>query len=250
MYRFPKIFLAFLIQFVVLAFLALGVYLAHFFIMPPYPYWLLVLIQAVVSSAVSCKFGLPCWWRWIQFFLPIGLYIGVLIEFNPIWALILFVLVWLIFSNAFKERVPLYLTNNTTREALKTLVKRKRNIRFLDLGCGLGGNVAFMSQQKSVIESHGVETAPVPYIISKFITSFRGGRTFAMDIWKTELAYYDVVYAFLSPEPMPRLWEKVKDEMLPGSIFVSNSFAVPNIEPSEIWELSDERKTILYIYIL
>ena len=71
-----------------------------------------------------------------------------------------------------------------------------------------------------------------------------------MDICKTELAYYDVVYAFLSPEPMPRLWEKVKDEMLPGSIFVSNSFAVPNIEPSEIWELSDERKTVLYIYIL
>lgn len=233
-----------------LVFLALGVYVAHFFIMPPYPYWLLVLIQAVVSAAVSCKLGLPCWWRWIQFFLPIGLYVGVLIEFSPIWALVLFIAVWLVFSNAFKERVPLYLTNITTREALKTLVKRKRNIRFLDLGCGLGGNVAFMSQQKSVVESHGVETAPVPYMISKLITSFRGGQTFAMDMWKTELAYYDVVYAFLSPEPMPRLWEKVQDEMLPGSTFVSNSFAVPGIEPTEVWELSDERKTILYIYVL
>ncbi|GAB6069583.1 hypothetical protein JCM30760_06800 [Thiomicrorhabdus hydrogeniphila] len=248
--KFPKIFLAIFIQLFVLVFIAGGVYVVQYFIAPPYPYWLLVLIQATIAATISCKLGLPCWWRWIQFLLPIGLYIGVLIDFNPLWALVLFVLIWLIFANTLKERVPLYLTNQTTREALKTLVKRSRNIRFLDLGCGLGGNVAFMSQQKAVVESHGVETAPLPYIVSKWITMFRGGQTYAMDIWKTELAYYDLVYAFLSPEPMPKLWQKVKDEMLPGSTFVSNSFAVPEVEPSEIWELSDERKTILYIYRL
>jgi len=248
--RFPKIFLAILIQLGVLVLLAAGVYMAQYFIAPPYPYWLLVLIQASVAAGVSCKLGLPCWWRWIQFLLPVALYAAVLIEFNPLWALAIFILIWLVFANTFKERVPLYLTNETTREALKTLVKRQRNIRFLDLGCGLGGNVAFMSQQKAVIESHGVETAPVPYIVSKWLTTFRGGQTFAMDMWKTELAYYDVVYAFLSPEPMIKLWQKVKDEMRPGSMFVSNSFAVPDVEPSEIWELSDDRKTILYIYRL
>ena len=248
LFKFPKIFLALFIQLGVLLFLGAGVYIAQFFVQPPYPYWVLVLIQGSVAALVSCKLGLPCWWRWIQFMLPVGLYIGIVLEFNPIWALALFLLVWLVFSNAFKERVPLYLTNNTTREALKSLVKRKKNLRFLDLGCGLGGNVAFMSQQKAIVESHGVETAPIPYIISKLYTSFRGGSTFAMDIWNTDLGYYDVVYAFLSPEPMPRLWQKVKEEMFPGSIFISNSFAVLGVEPSEVWELSDERKTVLYIY--
>jgi len=165
-------------------------------------------------------------------------------------SLALFVIVWLVFANAFKEWVPLYLTNNTTRQAFKELIKRKRKVRFLDLGCGLGGNVAFMSQQRQVSESHGVETAPIPYLVSIVITGFRGGRTFAMDMWKIELAYYDVVYAFLSPEPMPKLWEKVKEKMLPGSIFVSNSFAVPGVEPTEVWDLSDSRKTTLYIYHL
>ena len=250
MQKLPKIFLALFIQLLVLLVVTLGVFLAPSLITPPYPYWVLVLIQATLAALISCKLGLPCWWRWIQFFIPVGLYVGVLINFNPLWALALFVVFWLVFANAFKERVPLYLTNNTTRQALKELIKRKRKIRFLDLGCGLGGNVAFMSQQRQVAESHGVETAPIPYLISKIITGFRGGRTFAMDMWKTELAYYDVVYAFLSPEPMPKLWEKVKEEMLPGSVFVSNSFAVPDVEPSEVWELSDSRKTTLYIYHL
>lgn len=248
--KLPKIILALLIQGMVLLFITLGVYLAPILITPPYPYWVLILIQASLAALVSCKLGLPCWWRWIQFFIPVGLYLGVLIQFDPIWALVIFVVVWLVFSNAFKERVPLYLTNDTTRQALKDLVKKKRRQRFLDLGCGLGGNVAYMSQQKQVAESHGVETAPIPYLISKLVTVLRGGQTFAMDMWKTELAYYDVVYAFLSPEPMPRLWEKVKDEMHPGAIFVSNSFPVPGVEPSEVWELSDSRKTILYIYKL
>lgn len=250
MNKIPKIFLALLVQLLVLALLAVGVYLVSYFVEPPYPYWVLILIQGSVAALLTTRFGLPSWWRWIQFLIPVGLYLGVLIEFNPVWALILFIVVWLVFSNAFKERVPLYLTNNTTREALKELIKRKRNLRFLDLGCGLGGNVAFMSQQKGVSESHGVETAPIPYIASKLVTGFRGGQSFAMDLWKTDLAYYDVVYAFLSPEPMPKLWIKVKDEMHPGSVFVSNSFAVPDIEPTEIWELADSRKTKLFIYQL
>lgn len=248
--KIPKIFIALFIQLAVLLCLALGVYFAPLLVEPPYPYWLLVVIQGGLAALVSCKFGLPCWWRWIQFFIPVGLYVGMLAQFNPLWALALFVLVWLVFANAFKERVPLYLTNETTRQALKTLVKRKRNVRFLDLGCGLGGNVAYMAQQKAVVESHGVETAPLPYLISKVITLLRGGQTFAMDLWKTELAYYDVVYAFLSPEPMPKLWLKVSEEMHPGSVFISNSFAVPGIEPAEIWELSDSRQTKLYIYRL
>lgn len=248
--KMPKIIVALLIQLLVLVFLAGAVYVASFFIEPPYPYWLLVAIQAVAAAWITPKFGLPNWWRWIQLLIPLGLYLGVTLGFDPFWALILFVVVGLVFSNAFKEQVPLYLTNDTTRQALKELVKRKRHVHFLDLGCGLGGNVAFMSQLKAVRESHGVETAPLPYLASKLVTTFRGGRSFAMDIWKTDLAYYDVVYAFLSPEPMPKLWEKVKEEMPTGGLFVSNSFAVPGVEPTEIWELADTRKTKLFIYQL
>ncbi len=250
MQKIPKIFIALFIQLLVLMGLAFTVFLLSHVIPPPYPYWLLVFAQAFISVWITFLFGLPVWWRWIQFLFPIGLYFAFLIGFEPIWALILFIFIGLVFSNVFTDRVPLYLTNDTTRQALKALVKNRRDVRFLDLGCGLGGNVTFMSQLKSVSVSHGVETAPIPYLLSRVRTLFRGGQVFAMDLWKTDLAYYDVVYAFLSPEPMPQLWEKVKEEMLPGSIFVSNSFAVPGVEPCEVWELSDQRLTRLYIYYL
>jgi hypothetical protein len=36
--------------------------------------------------------------------------------------------------------------------------------------------------------------------------------------------------------------------MKPGSLLVSNSFPVPSIDADEVWELSDRRKTKLYLY--
>ena len=57
-----------------------------------------------------------------------------------------------------------------------------------------------------------------------------------------------MVYAFLSPVPMTALWNKVEKEMKPGGLFISNSFPVPDIEPSEIVEVDDERQTQLYCY--
>lgn len=247
----PKMLLAIAIQLLAFVILITLIWLLKAVITPPYPQWsltALVFAQGILSAFLSCRLGLPCWWRYIQFSLPVGLYFGVSYQLSGWWALAIAIGLWLVFANASKERVPLYLTNKTTQKTLKKLIKHRRNVNFLDLGCGLGGNVVFMSQQVNVRRSDGVETAPLPYLISKFFTLFRGGEVYAMDLWKTDLSQYDVVYAFLSPEPMPKLWQKVADEMQPGSVFVSNSFAVPDIEPSEIWELNDSRKTKLYLY--
>ena len=65
------------------------------------------------------------------------------------------------------------------------------------------------------------------------------------DFWKTDLSEFDVVYAFLSPVPMPALWEKARLEMRKGSLLVSNSFIVPNVKPKRVVEVGDRRKTRL-----
>lgn len=248
--KLPKIVVALLVQGVVFLFIALAVSIAPRFIEPPYAYEWLVFLQSLLAALLSSWVGLPVWWRWIQFLIPIGLYLGLLSGFNSWWALALFIVFALVFANAFQERVPLYLTNATTKMALKTLIKDKSKLSFMDLGCGLGGNVVFMAKQSQVIQAHGVETAPVPLILAKLYSVFKGGQVFAKNIWRTDLSHYDVVYAFLSPEPMPRLWQKVSQEMPVGSVLVSNSFAVPDIEPSEVWALNDRRQTHLYIYYI
>ena len=244
----PKIVQALVVQVFVLLVLAVGVKVFSYWVAPPYEFWFLALVQGVMSALVSRRLGLPSWWGWIQLLMPAGLYSGVVLEIDPFWALLFFIVVWLFFSNTIVERVPLYLTNSTTREALRELQADEQAVRFIDLGCGMGSNVSFMAQQSQVVASHGVETAPFPYLISRLVTTVSGGRVFALDIWKTDLSAYSIVYAFLSSEPMPRLWQKVKIEMGVGALFVSNSFPVPGVEPEVVWELADKRQTRLYIY--
>ena len=68
------------------------------------------------------------------------------------------------------------------------------------------------------------------------------------DIWLADITQVDLVYVFLSPVPMPDIWQKACAEMKSGSWLVSNSFSIPNVEPEEIWELSDRRQTQLWLY--
>lgn len=248
-----KVFGALLIQLVALAGLAGALYFAPQFIAPPYPLWALVMVQAGLATLLSWK--LASWWRWIQFLLPWAFYVAWLTQFNPWWALAVFVVLWLVFANVNKERVPLYLTNAVTRQALKVLVEGRAAqvgtpLCFMDLGCGLGGNVAFMAQLPQIERAVGVETAPLPFWVARIATYWRGGEVRAQDLWTVDLSGFDLVYAFLSPEPMPKLWRKVQHEMREGSVFVSNSFAVPDVPPSEVWELNDARQTRLFLYVI
>lgn len=246
--RLPRIVLALLIQGLALGVLAIVVWVMHYFIAPPYPLWVLVVAQGGLAAVLSCKLGLPCWWRWIQFLLPVGLFYALSYQVDAWWALVAFVVLFLVFFNAYGERVPLYLSNETTRVALKQLIEPVPSVRFMDLGSGLGGTVAFMAQQPNVEVAEGVETAPLPYLASKVVTAVKGGKIYLKSLWKVDLSQYNVVYAFLSPEPMPKLWHKVMMEMQPGTIFISNSFSVPEVDPTEIWALEDGRKTKLFIY--
>ena len=67
-------------------------------------------------------------------------------------------------------------------------------------------------------------------------------------MWAIKLSEYDVIYAYLSPEPMAKLLGKLRSEMRQDAIFISNSFALPNIQPARKFELTDFSHSRLYIY--
>lgn len=246
MAQWPKIVWALLLQLLAIGVLALIVKGLSFVVSPPYPDWALVLGQATIAALLSWR--LPYWWRWIQLFIPIGLYAALLLNVSPLMALVLFVLLWLVFRNSVVNRVPLYLTNDITRQALKELAKERESVRFIDLGCGLGHNVVYMSKLANVKQSLGVETAWLPFWWAKIQTALRGGQVLRQDIDSVNLSEYDLIYAFLSPEPMTKLWRKVQAEMSPNALFVSNSFAIPDVIPDAIWQLADKRQTELFVY--
>ena len=93
------------------------------------------------------------------------------------------------------------------------------------------------------------ENAPATWLVGRVRTaaiancSWRWG-----DLWQADLAAYDVVYAFLSPAPMAALWEKVVREMRPGSLFISNSFALPERDPDQVVDVPGTPVRSLYCY--
>lgn len=250
MQNIPKILLAVLAQAISFALLYVLVGFLPFFTPPPYNPLILTLLMGLFASILSYLIRLPKWWLGLQISSPVAIYLVLQTSTNPWLYLVFFIVIWLFFSNSTFNRVPLYLTNNKTRQALAQLASSIGSVSFIDLGSGLGGNVTFMSKQQAVVSAKGVETAPLPYFISKINCLFNGGVISAQSFWNISLTDYNLVYAFLSPDPMAKLWVKAIKDMDKNAVFVSNSFAIKNVVPSEIWELDDARKTHLYIYNL
>ena len=204
----------------------------------------------LVSAALGHVFGLARWWVPILLLLPAAL-AGSLYFSIPSWVyLVCFILLVIVYWNAAGERVPLYLSNAKTWAAVDTLLPGEAKT-FVDLGSGLGGMVIYLGRKRPEITCVGIESAPVPYLISKIRVSLLGLRNVDIrfgDIWSENLGAYDGVYAFLSPEPMERLFQKVEGEMQAGSRFISNSFTVPSSEPDETFQVDDSRETRLLIW--
>ncbi|MBC7713118.1 MAG: class I SAM-dependent methyltransferase [Rhizobacter sp.] len=211
--------------------------------------WTFVFLQGLICAMICYFFlKLPKWFIVISFLFPI--FFSVAWNYLHISAGIyglIFILLALTFSHTLKERVPLYLSNSTTVDGLKKIIDEQKAKKVIDLGSGTGGVVRGLSSE--TIISHGVESAPMLWIFSALCSWLsRKGSIYRKNIWDTNFSDYDVVYAFLSPAIMEKLFQKIKNEMKPGTVFISNSFQVPNTKASEVRTLDDGRKTKLFIY--
>lgn len=191
----------------------------------------------------------PVWWKAIHAaFMPL-VWATTQWTIDPTWFLLAFILLLLIYRGAVTEQVPLYLTNTPTTQALAEFLATRPDARFLDLGAGLGSTVIPLARQFPQSHFAGIENAPLTWALGWLRTRFRSNLTWCWgNLWAADLKDFDVVYAFLSPAPMAALWDKVQAEMPPGSVFVSNSFPVPEMNASRIIEVPCHPPRILYCY--
>lgn len=192
----------------------------------------------------------PWWWRVMHaLFAPLAWLVS-LAEIDPGWFLLAFGLLLLVYRGAVTGQVPLYLSNRSTATALLALLPAG-TARCCDLGAGIGSVLRPLAEARSDAHFTGVENAPATWLCGWLLTRpYRNLDWRMASLWDTPLGGFDVVYAFLSPAPMARLWQKAQAEMKPGTLFVSNSFAVPDQVPSEIVAVDDGRQTQLFCYRL
>lgn len=215
------------------------------------PMAVLLVGQGGFAALFGHIFGLRRWWLPIQLLFPpvtaLALYWRL-----PDWVfLAAFVLLLGTYWNSVRGGVPLYLSNSKTKEDLAGLLPEKEGFRFADLGCGLGGPVLELSRLCPKGRYTGYETAPLIFTAAWFRHRLFGADNVEIryiDFWTVDLADFDVVYCFLSPAPMPELFDKAQREMRPGSLLISNSFEVPDHPADEIMTVDDHRQTKLHLW--
>jgi len=202
-----------------------------------------------VALAIATLTRQPWWWRLIHGgFMPL-VWATQQLAIDPGWFLLGFILLLLVYRGALSGQVPLYLSNPQTVEALDRLIETQEAGSFLDLGAGLASTLVPLADRWPERRFTGVENAPLTWLGGRLLSLGRPNLDWRWgDLWQTSLAGHDIVYAFLSPAPMARLWEKAQQEMPPGSLFVSNSFRVPDIEPSFVIDVPCQPPRPLYCY--
>jgi hypothetical protein len=219
------------------------------------PLILKLIIAGMVAGGVA--YGLRAAVLWCVFLalLP-SLFVGAMLLHLPLWLpLLILALLVLVLRNSLGERVPLYLSNHKTLGLISDLIPKDKPVRVVDLGCGFGAVPIALARHNIHPESRfdGVENAPLPYAVSKILAWRAADPRLTIrwqSLWDVELGPYDLVYAFLSPQPMPALYEKALKEMRPNTKFVSNSFTIPNHPPNQIIPIGTGRATELLIWTM
>jgi hypothetical protein len=188
-----------------------------------------LLCMGGAAAALGWLWRLPWWWVPIQVALPWAVASQAAAERPPGIYLAALVAALLLFGGGVWTRVPLYNSNRAAWHELLALIPDRPGVRFVDLGAGLAGPLAYLARQRPDACFVGVEASPLVWWLAwlRTLPVRRNCRVRWGSLWSEPLGSADVVYAFLSPAPMPALWEKARQEMRSGSVLISNTFTIP-----------------------
>ncbi len=209
----------------------------------------LAVLQGVLAAGIGALLRSERWWIAIHLLFSPALVAALRLDLPPSLYLAVLAGLTFVFWTTFRGEVPLFLSNRATAEAVLGLLPRTDGLKVIDLGAGTGGLLRRLAQARPDARFTGVEHAPLPWLAGRM--NARGLTNLAIersDLWRRPLGGQDVVYTFLSPKVMLRLWQKVRAEMRPGTLLISSSFPVPDVEPERVVEVADRRGTQLYCY--
>lgn len=212
------------------------------------------LLCGLLAATLSLLAGLAKWWLLIQLiFLP-ALVLMLSAKLPPCIFLGAFLVLLLSYWSVFRTQVPLYLSSKKVMRAMECLLPAAKNdsgFTFMDLGSGSGGVLTHLAKVRPDGRYVGVEAAPLPFLwgwLRIRLGGYRNCRVRWGSLWDCDLSLYDIVFAYLSPVPMEKLWRKARAEMRPGTLFISSTFAVPDQLPHEVAQVDDLHRSTLFIW--
>lgn len=205
----------------------------------------------ILAGALShlCRQG--AWWLPIQILFAPAILVALTLDLRPEIYLAMFLLLLLIYWSSFRGQVPIYLSSQKVWSTLGAELPSDRGFQFLDAGSGLGGLLVHLAKTFPLGQYTGIESAPLPFLFSWSRVRLNAAglcRVKWGSYWDVDFGEYDIVFTYLSPAPMPELWQKARREMKPGARFISNTFAVPDVPPDKTITVDDLHRSTLYIW--
>ncbi len=204
------------------------------------------LLQGFVASVLAYMCRMAWWWSIILGVLPAVALLVNMLQLPPLFFLVVFLVLLVVFWTTFQSQVPFYPSNVHVWRAVEKLLPTDQSFRFIDIGSGFGGAVLHLSACRPNGTFTGIEIAPLPWVVSALRAKMTRskGQFLRGDYTKHDFAKYDVVFAYLSPAAMPALWEKASAEMAKGSLLLSYEFMLDEKKPDMILGTRDNGETL------
>lgn len=214
--------------------------------------WGWLALHVVLASGGALWMGMRWWWAPIQALLPLAVVWQSAAALPAGAYLFGFVVLLLAFGGGLFVQVPLYNSNRAAWRELLALLPSRPGLRFVDLGAGLAGPLAYLARQRPDAIFVGVEASPLVWFVAwlRTLPVRRNCRLRLGSLWSEDLSQADVVYVFLSPTPMPALWAKAQREMPSGALLVSNTFAIPDVPPARTIDLPGRADARLLVWVI
>jgi len=204
----------------------------------------------ILAGLMSYFLALPVWWQRINS----GFALLVFIFYSwqlPTWIyLTVFTILLAIYWNTLMTRVPYYPSNLMVWEAVEKLLPTRTDIKVLEIGSGMGGFSRYLSKRNSNTLVTGLETAPLPWLISYVLAKLERApchlkrKNYILE----DFSQYDLIYAFLSPAAMAQLHVQAQKELHHEACIVSYMFAWPITAQSSCHTVPLNSGENLYIY--
>ena len=213
------------------------------------PEVLFLIIQGLFAALLARVLRLAIWWQWILFTFPLAIWLALKLDLTPSFLFGGFLLFVLMYWSVFLTQVPYYPSGQGVCDVVAKLIDHDKQLKILEIGSGLGGFSIQLAKIHPKSSYMGIEIAPLPFWISFIRSKYQGSKVrFRLGNYeKVDFGDFDLVFAYLSPAAMPKLFEQCKAQMKSGSILISHEFIVPGIKPSTILQ-SDHDSRVTYLY--
>lgn len=138
------------------------------------------------------------------------------------------------------------------REIVVAVLGEYNDIREItDLGSGWGGLVRHMALRHRDREIRAIESSPLPYCFSRFITSAAGFANVThsrFDYKGIELQSGQAYVCYLSGQAMKKLREKFEKDLPRKGILISVAFAMPGWTPARVEYAGALLHSPVYVY--